>query len=122
MHHIFQPFNWQPLHDWYPLQIVIDYIVVCLLLEIIYIPLAFHIEYTLARRFKLGTHPPRVALLNIVRKQGSLIARWAALIELFYLFLALQPLLWWIDMALVMALISFVSQARSSSNCAAYLP
>ena len=58
IHRIFQPFNWQPLHDWYPLQIVIYYIGVCLLLEIIYIPLAFHVEYTLARRFKLGTHPP----------------------------------------------------------------
>ncbi|MBA2285868.1 MAG: hypothetical protein H0W02_10315, partial [Ktedonobacteraceae bacterium] len=73
MHHVFQPFSWHPLSGWYPLQVIVYYGAVSLVLESVYIPVAFHIEYTLPRRFKLGTRTARTTLVSIIHKQGTLV-------------------------------------------------
>ncbi|HEV2661501.1 MAG TPA: M48 family metalloprotease [Ktedonobacteraceae bacterium] len=108
VHALFQPLSWQPLPGWYPLQVLVYYALVSLILEIIYVPVAFRIEYTIPRRLKLGTRTSRTTLTRIVQKQGMLVARWAVLIEVFYLLFALQPLLWWIEMALLMSVLAFI--------------
>ncbi len=113
IHHFFQPLSWQLLPGWYPLQVIVYYVLFCLLLESIYIPVAFHIEYTQPHRLKLGTKTPRSTLLDIIQKQAILVARWAVLIEVFYLLFAIQPLFWWIEMALLMSLLAIIQQGRS---------
>jgi STE24 endopeptidase len=113
---LFQPFSWQPVAGWHPLQVIIYYGVVSLVLESLYLPVAFHIEYTLPRRFKLGVKTARKTLLNILKKQSQLVVRWAVLIEIAYLLLALQPLFWWFEMALLLSLIMTIKQWHGPST------
>src|SRR5713226_6702606 len=50
-----QPLNWQPISGWYPLQILVYFLVLFLGYEILTAPLGYYAGFVLAHRYGLST-------------------------------------------------------------------
>ncbi|WP_201363060.1 M48 family metalloprotease [Dictyobacter formicarum] len=94
-HHCMWLFLWQPVTDWYPVPILLSYLLCMLCLEAIYLPLYSYIDYGLKRYHRLPTFPLRTCLLRHCRAQGKLVVKWAVLVQIIYLMYATLQEWWW---------------------------
>ena len=103
-----QPLSWQPLAGWYPLQILVYFLVLLLGYEIITSPLAFYSGYQLPHHYGLSTMSLRSWFGD--RLKGLLlgIVLETVVVELVYLLLATQPQFWWLWVALILLFFTVV--------------
>ncbi len=99
--------GWQPGASWYPLQILIYFLIVYLAYEIITAPLGYY-AYTLSRRYGISTMNRSAWLRDLLKGLALGIVLEAAIIELMYALLAFQPNSWWLWVALVLIFFSVV--------------
>ena len=99
--------SWQPVHGWFPLQVVGFFLIVMLAYEIITSPLGYY-GFTLSRRYGLSVMTLKSWLRDVLVGLVLELALGMAALELVYWLLAAQPDSWWLWVGLVMLFFSVV--------------
>jgi STE24 endopeptidase len=98
--------RWQPLTGWYPLQIVVYFLILVLGYQIINAPLAYYGGFVLPHRYGLSTMTLKSWLLDLCKGLVIGLVLEICAVELVYALLATQPLTWWLWVALAMLFFS----------------
>ena len=99
--------NWQPVHGWYPLQVLGFFVVVILVYEVVTAPIGYY-GFTLSRRYGLSVMSIRGWLRDVFVGLVLELALGIAGLELVYWLLAAQPDSWWLWVGLVLLFFSVV--------------
>jgi STE24 endopeptidase len=100
--------RWQPLQGWYPLQIVLYFLIAILVYQVITAPLAYYSGFVLPHSYGISTMTFRAWLQDLVKGLGlGLVLEFAA-ITLIYGLIAFQPLTWWLWVAVIMLFFSVI--------------
>src|SRR5438874_2956443 len=97
-----QPLSWQPLRGWYPLQVLIYFLVLMLGYEVLTAPLAYYGGYVLPHRYGLSTMTLPAWLADLFKGLVLSLILEALAVEVIYLLLATQPQTWWLWTALIL--------------------
>jgi STE24 endopeptidase len=100
--------GWQPVTGWYPLQILASFLVIYLAYEILTAPLSYYSGYTLSHRYGISTMSRGAWVGDQLKGLALGVVLEAAVIELMYALLALQPDSWWLWVALILIFFSVV--------------
>ncbi|GCE18827.1 M48 family metallopeptidase [Dictyobacter kobayashii] len=88
-------FAWQPISNWYPVPVLLSYLLCMFCLEIIYLPLYCYIDYGLKRYHRIPTFSLRTCIWRHCRAQGRLVVKWAVLVQVIYVLCAELQEWWW---------------------------
>ena len=97
-----QPLSWQPLRGWYPLQVLIYFLVLMLGYEILTAPLAYYGGYVLPHRYGLSTMTLPAWLADLFKGLVLSLILESLAVEVIYVLLATQPQTWWLWTALIL--------------------
>jgi STE24 endopeptidase len=100
--------GWQPVHGWFPLQILLYFLLVILVYQLITMPLAYYSGYVLPHRYGMSTQSVRGWLRDFLKGFVLGLVLEVAGITLVYALLAYQPLTWWVWVAVVMLFFSVI--------------
>ncbi|GAC1364409.1 MAG: M48 family metallopeptidase [Ktedonobacteraceae bacterium] len=100
--------SWQPVPGWFPLEIIVYFVLIYLAYEILTLPLGYYSGYVLPRRFGISVMSLRAWLRDLgIGFVLSLVLE-AAFVSLVYALLAWQPQLWWLWAALIIFFFSVI--------------
>src|SRR3984893_2924521 len=99
--------SWQPVHGWFPLQVVCFFLIVILVYEIITAPLGYY-GFTLSRRYGLSVMTLKSWLRDLLVGLVLELVLGIAALELIYWLLAAQPDSWWLWVGLVLLFFSVI--------------
>jgi STE24 endopeptidase len=99
--------NWQPVHGWFPLQVVCFFLIVMLAYEIITAPLGYY-GFTLSRRYGLSVMTIKSWLRDLLVGLVLELVLGIAALELIYWLLATQPDSWWLWVGLALLFFSVI--------------
>ena len=97
---------WQPLPAWFPLQIVVYFLIVMIAYELLTSPLSYYSGFVLPHRYGLSVMTLKAWLKDLGKGFLLGLILEAAFITLVYALLAFQPQLWWLWAALVILFFS----------------
>src|SRR6266487_3325744 len=97
-----QPLAWHPVAGWYPLQVLVYFLVLMLGYQVITSPLAYYGGFVLPHRYGLSTMTLRSWLIDLFKGLILGLVLEALVIELIYLLLAVQPQTWWLWVAIIL--------------------
>jgi len=97
-----QPLSWQPLRGWYPLQVLLYFLVLMLGYEVLTAPLAYYGGYVLPHRYGLSTMTLPAWLTDLFKGLVLSLILEALAVEVIYVLLATQPQTWWLWTALIL--------------------
>ncbi len=97
-----QPLSWQPLRGWYPLQVLLYFVVLMLGYEVLTAPLAYYGGYILPHRYGLSTMTLPAWLADLFKGLVLSLILEALAVEVIYVLLATQPQTWWLWTALIL--------------------
>ncbi len=100
--------SWQPVHDWFPLQILLYFLIAVLVYQLITMPLVYYSGYVLPHRYGMSTQSWRGWARDFLTGFVLSLVLEAAAITLIYALLAFQPLTWWVWVAVVMLFFSVI--------------
>lgn len=100
--------SWQPHAGWFPLQILLYFLIVLLVYELLTSPLTYYSGFVLPRRFGLSTLTLGSWLKDLFKGLVLSIVLEGLAISLIYALLAYQPQTWWLWVALVMLFFSVI--------------
>jgi STE24 endopeptidase len=100
--------SWQPVAGWFPVQILVYFLILILAYELITAPLAYYSGFVLPHRFGLSTMTFRAWLVDLFKGLGLSLVLESLVIELIYALLALQPQTWWLEVGLILLFFSVV--------------
>jgi STE24 endopeptidase len=103
-----QALSWQPVAGWFPVQILVYFLILILAYQLITSPLAYYSGFVLPHRFGLSTMTLRAWLVDLFKGLGLSLILEVCVIELIYALLALQPLTWWLEVGLIMLFFSVI--------------
>jgi STE24 endopeptidase len=103
-----QAFSWQPIAGWFPIQILVYFLILILAYEIITAPIAYYSGFVLPHRYGLSTMSLKSWLGDLFKGLVLGLVLEVLAIEFAYLLLALQPQTWWLWVALAMLFFSVV--------------
>ncbi len=106
--HVLHPLSWQPAAGWFPLQILVYFLVLMLGYQLLTAPLSYYSSYVLPHRYGLATQSLRGWLTDLFKGLVLGLVFECAAVELVYLLLATQPDTWWLWVGLIMLLFSVV--------------
>jgi STE24 endopeptidase len=99
--------NWQPVHGWFPLQVLCFFLIVMLVYEIITAPLGYY-GFTLSRRYGLSVMTVKSWLRDLLVGLALELVLGIAALELIYWLLAAQPDSWWLWVGLALLFFSLI--------------
>src|SRR5207248_11622385 len=99
--------GWQPHSDWYPLQILIYFLVLMIGYQLITLPLGYY-SFTLSRRYGLSTMKLSGWIADLLKGFVLGLIFEGVVIMLIYALLAYQPQLWWLWVAIVLLFFSVI--------------
>ncbi len=99
---------WQPLPGWYPLQILVYFLIIILAYQIISTPQAYYGGYVLPHRYGISVMSFKAWLADLGKEFVLGLVLEAAVISLIYALLAFQPAWWWLWVGLVLFFFSVV--------------
>jgi STE24 endopeptidase len=99
--------NWQPVHGWFPLQVLCFFLIVMLVYEIVSAPLGYY-GFTLSRRYGLSVMTIKSWLRDLFVGLLLELVLGIAVLELIYWLLAVQPDTWWLWVGLVLLFFSVI--------------
>jgi STE24 endopeptidase len=105
---VLRPLSWQPVGGWFPLQILVYFLVLILGYQFITAPLGYYSGYLLPHRYGLSRQSLQAWLADLFKGLALGLVFECVAIELVYLLLATQPDTWWLWVGLVMLLFSVV--------------
>lgn len=103
-----QSLSWQPVAGWYPIQILVYFLILMLAYEIITAPISYYSGFVLPHRYGLSTMSLKSWLADLFKGLGLSLVLEILAIEFVYLLLAIQPQTWWLWVALAMLFFSVV--------------
>lgn len=103
-----QALSWQPIAGWFPIQILVYFLILILAYEIITAPIAYYSGFVLPHRYGLSTMSLKSWLGDLFKGLVLGLVLEVLAIEFVYLLLALQPQTWWLLVALAMLFFSVV--------------
>ena len=98
--------DWQPVHGWFPLQVLLYFVILMLVYQVVVAPLAYYSGYMLPHRYGLSVMSIRGWLRDLFVGLALELVLGMLAIELIYLLLATQPQTWWVWVALAMLFFS----------------
>lgn len=105
---LLHPLGWQPVSGWFPVQVLVFFIIVMLVYELVGAPLAYFSGYVLPHRYGLSVMSVKSWLRDVVVGLALELALGIAALEAIYLLLATQPLAWWLWVALALLFFSVI--------------
>jgi len=106
---LLHPFSWQPIADWYPLQVLFYLYILILANDIITLPLSYYGRFVLPHRYGLSTMTLGAWTGDRLKGLVLTLVFDALVVELIYALLAWQPQTWWIWVAIVLLLFSVLA-------------
>lgn len=103
-----QGLSWQPVAGWFPLQILVYFLILILAYEIITAPIAFYSGFVLPHRYGLSTMSLKSWLGDLFKGLALGLVLEVLVIEFVYALLAFQPQTWWLWVALALLFFSVV--------------
>jgi STE24 endopeptidase len=103
-----QTLSWQPVAGWFPIQILVYFLILILAYEIITAPIVYYSGFVLPHRYGLSTMSLKSWLADLFKGLALSLALEILVIEFVYLLLAIQPQTWWLWVALAMLFFSVV--------------
>jgi STE24 endopeptidase len=100
--------SWQPVQGWYPLQILLYFLLAILVYQIITLPLGYYSGFVLPHRYGISTMSLKAWVKDLFKGLGLGLVLEAAAITLIYALLAFQPLTWWLWVAIIMLFFSVI--------------
>src|SRR5450432_1023626 len=100
--------SWQPVQGWYPLQILLYFLLAILAYQLITLPLAYYSGFVLPHRYGISTMSLKSWINDLCKGFGLGLVLEAAAITLIYGLLAFQPLTWWLWVAIIMLFFSVI--------------
>jgi STE24 endopeptidase len=100
--------NWQPLPGWYPVQILLYFLILVLAYQIISAPQAYYGGFVLPHRYGISVMSLKAWLGDLFKGLGLSLLFEGAVISLIYALLAWQPQLWWLWVGLIMLFFSVI--------------
>lgn len=98
--------DWQPVHGWFPLQVLLYFVILMLVYQVVVAPLAYYSGYMLPHRYGLSVMSIRGWLRDLLVGLALELVLGMLAVELIYLLLATQPQTWWVWVALAMLFFS----------------
>jgi len=103
-----QALSWQPIAGWFPVQILVYFLILILANEIITAPIAYYSGFVLPHRYGLSTMSLKSWLGDLFKGFVLGLVLEVLAIEFVYALLASQPQTWWLWVALAMLFFSVV--------------
>ena len=100
--------SWQPVQGWYPLQILLYFLLAILVYQFITLPLAYYSGFVLPHRYGISTMSLKSWINDLCKGFGLGLVLEVAAITLIYGLLAFQPLTWWLWVAIIMLFFSVI--------------
>ncbi len=100
--------SWQPVHGWYPLQVLLYFLLAILVYQLITLPLGYYSGFVLPHRYGISTMSLKSWVNDLLKGFGLGLVLEAAAITLIYGLLAFQPLTWWLWVAIIMLFFSVI--------------
>jgi len=100
--------SWQPVQGWYPLQILLYFLLAILVYQLITLPLGYYSGFVLPHRYGISTMSLKSWVNDLLKEFGLGLVLEAAAITLIYGLLAFQPLTWWLWVAVIMLFFSVI--------------
>ncbi len=104
----FPALNWQPLPGWFPLQILLYFLIAMIMYELITLPLQYYSGFVLPHRYGLSVMSFQAWLQDMGKGFILGIVLETVFIMLLYSLFAFQPQLWWLWTALIILFFSVV--------------
>jgi STE24 endopeptidase len=98
--------GWQPHPQWFPLQIILYFLIIFLLYEIISLPLGYYSGFTLPHRYGISVMSLRAWIRDQLLGFVLSIVLEAGFVSLIYALLAYQPQWWWLWATLIILIFS----------------
>jgi STE24 endopeptidase len=105
---LLHPLSWQPVAAWFPLQVLCFFLIVMLVYEVVSAPLSYYSGFTLPHRYGLSVMSLKSWLRDVFVGLLLELVLSIVLLEIIYLLLAVQPLTWWLWVALALLFFSVV--------------
>lgn len=99
--------GWQPHPGWYPLQILIYFLILMVGYQLITLPLGYY-GFTLSRRYGLSTMKLKGWIADLLKGFALGLVFEGVVIMLIYALLAYQPQWWWLWVAIVLLFFSVI--------------
>ncbi len=99
--------GWQPHPGWYPLQILVYFLILMIGYQLITVPLGYY-GYTLSRRYGLSTMKLKGWISDLLKGFVLGLVFEGVVIMLIYALLAYQPQWWWLWVAIVLLFFSVI--------------
>src|SRR6266700_4643769 len=103
-----QALSWQPVAGWFPIQILVYFLILMLAYEIITAPIAYYSGFVLLHRYGLSTMSLKSWLGDLFKGLALSLVLEILVIEFVYLLLAIQPPPWWLYVTMAMLFFSVV--------------
>lgn len=103
-----QGLSWQPVHGWFPLQILAYFVILVVVYQIITTPLAYYSGFVLSHRYGMSTMSIGAWLVDLLKGFFLSLVLEVVLIELIYALLAYQPQWWWLWVGIILLLFSVI--------------
>lgn len=100
--------NWQPAANWFPIQILLYFLLLIILYQIATLPLSYYSGFVLPHRFGLSVMSLRAWIRDLVVGFVLGLVLEAAFVSLVYALLAFQPNWWWLWTALAILFFSII--------------
>lgn len=107
LRNLLEPLGWQPVAGWLPVQLLVYFVVLMLAYQLLTTPLAYY-GFVLSRRYGLSTMTLGAWIADLLKGFTLSLVLEVCAVELIYLLLAVQPLTWWLWVALVMLFFSVI--------------
>ncbi len=96
------------MQGWYPLQILLYFLLAILVYQLITLPLGYYSGFVLPHRYGISTMSLKAWVKDLCKGLGLGLVLEAAAITLIYGLLAFQPLTWWLWVAIIMLFFSVI--------------
>lgn len=100
--------NWQPHPGWFPLQLLVYFLILMLGYQIITLPIGYYSGFVLSHRYGLSTMSLKAWLNDLGKGLVLGLVFEGAVISLIYALLAYQPQWWWLWVAIILLLFSVI--------------
>ncbi len=105
---ILHPLSWQPVAGWFPLQVLFFFLIVMLVYQVVSAPLAYYSGFILPHRYGLSVMSIKSWLRDVFVGLALELVLGIVLLEIIYFLLAVQPLTWWLWVALALLFFSVI--------------
>jgi STE24 endopeptidase len=100
--------NWQPRTDWFPVQILLYFLILIISYEVVTLPLSYYRGFVLAHRYGISVMSLKAWMRDLIIGFVLGLVLEAAFVSLVYALLAFQPQWWWLWASVIILFFSVV--------------